>query len=321
MSAPIFVVGLPRSGSTLLSRVLNESADILSVNDLYYLQAVLAQNATGETLAPDMAAHLLDALLEVLITRGSVNTKFIGQFELSSAQAADIREAVLELAQAGGLDWAGLMDQTLSRAAALVGKSRWADKTPQNFMHMDLLRQAFPEAKFIFLLRDPRSTLASFKFASGPGHDRRRYHPKIYALYWRTAARALVREQERDDVMVLRFEDLKGNVAGVSKLLGEFLGTEIPAVDLTMVGDNSSFKGRARQPLTSTETWMVQRTCNAEMVELGYKLEPASHCLADVPEMLWLTLRCGVFQLARLLFSRNARKRIITLAGRILRPS
>ncbi len=321
MSAPIFVVGLPRSGSTLLSRVLNESPDILCVNDLYYLQAVLAENVTNETLAPDMVAQLLDTLLEVLITRGSANRKFIGQFELSSEQAADIREAVLSLAQTKELDWAGLMDQTLSKVAALVGKSCWADKTPQNFMHLDLLRRAFPGAKFIFLLRDPRSTLASFKFASGPGHDRRRYHPKIYALYWRTAARTLVCERGSKDVMALRFEDLKGDVAGVSKLLSEFLNTEIPAVDLTAVGDNSSFQGRTRQPLTATETWMVQRTCNAEMVELGYKLEPASHCLADVPEMLWLTLRCGVFQLTRLLSSRNARKRIFTLAARIFRPS
>ena len=51
-ASSIFIVGLPRSGSTLLSRLINESPDILCVNDLYYVQRVLAENADGGLLEP-----------------------------------------------------------------------------------------------------------------------------------------------------------------------------------------------------------------------------------------------------------------------------
>lgn len=319
MSAPVFVVGLPRSGSTLLSRLLNESPDIMSVNDLYYVQAVLAVNAAHGPLPSDLVEPLLDAILDLVVIRGSRNNAFIGQFELDAGQAARIRADVLEAASKRDMDWAALMDETLSLAARTVGKKRWADKTPQNFMHMDLLRGAFPDARFIFLLRDPRSTLVSFKYAAGSGHDPRRYHPVAYALYWRTAARALMAERNRDDVELLRFEDLVGDVAEVSRRLGLFLETDIAAVDLSDVGNNSSFRSGRRKPLTTTEVWLVQRMCAVEMESLGYGEQDASPRLRDVPELLWLTARFTVFQFGRLLFSADGRKRILTLAGNMLR--
>lgn len=86
-------------------------------------------------------------------------------------------------------EWHDLMNDLLMSVAVSAGKCRWADKTPQNFYHFYLLAERFPAARFIFLFRDPRSILASYKYARGKGHDARRYHPVVYSLYWRSAVR------------------------------------------------------------------------------------------------------------------------------------
>ncbi|MGE4504431.1 MAG: sulfotransferase [Desulfovibrionaceae bacterium] len=317
MSAPVFAVGLPRSGSTLLSRVLNESPDILSVNDLYYLQAVLERGLPEGPLDQETAGQLLDMMLDLIVIRGSTNSAFIGQFTFTPAQSAALREEVLGIARAEGLDWAGLMDAALTRVAASAGKTRWADKTPQNFLHMDLLRRTFPDARFLFLLRSPHATLASFKFASGSGHDPRRYHPVTYALYWRTAARTLDAERGKADVLPLRFEDLTGDTEAVCERMGAFLGTVIPAPDLGRVGANSSFRG-GRKEVSPTEAWIVDRICGERMRAEGYEPSGERPRLADLPLLLRLTCTFTVFQARRLFFSRNGRKRIIAMARRTL---
>ena len=58
--APVFVVGLPRSGSTLLSRVLNDADDILSVNDLYCVQVAIADGVMNHSLDDPQTARLID---------------------------------------------------------------------------------------------------------------------------------------------------------------------------------------------------------------------------------------------------------------------
>lgn len=71
-SKVVFVMGLPRSGSTLLSTLLNNSPDILSVNDLYFLPAVLAMDAVAGEMSDTQTAELADLLLNVINVRANV---------------------------------------------------------------------------------------------------------------------------------------------------------------------------------------------------------------------------------------------------------
>ncbi|MEC4985999.1 MAG: sulfotransferase [Oscillatoria sp. PMC 1068.18] len=60
---PVILIGMPRSGSTLLTRVLNESSETLFlVNDFYYLQhvdSVNGFNTTNQELTKDFAESIL----------------------------------------------------------------------------------------------------------------------------------------------------------------------------------------------------------------------------------------------------------------------
>ncbi|MCK5503563.1 MAG: sulfotransferase, partial [Thermodesulfovibrionia bacterium] len=294
---PFFIIGLPRSGSTLLSRLLNETPDILSINDLYYLQTVFTENAAQEPLPPDKAARLADWILGLVSERSRADDSFVGQFSINETQIASIRGEVLELHEQSRFDWAQLMDKILSRVASHAGKKRWSDKTPQNFLHIKMLHNAFPNAKFLFLFRNPIDILASYKYARGEEHDRRRYHPVFYALYWRTAVkRYLSADSEMDCVDMVRYQDMIFRLHPTIEKLNRFLKTSIPVVDLTAVGDNTSFSDGNRLTITDTEKWICHRICRKEMKALDYSISSAAPHPADLPELLLVTLKFVVFQ-------------------------
>jgi hypothetical protein len=317
---PVFIVGLPRSGSTLLSRWVNESDDVVVFNDLYYVQAVLSAGATGGPLDGAALASLADRLLTVLRRYSSDGARLAARLQLSPAQIQAIEEEVTARHRSSPLDWAGLMDETLRRAASAVGKARWADKTPQNFLHLDLLRGAFPSARFLYLVRDPRNVLASYKHAHGPGHDRRRYHPVPYALYWRAMARSCLAERDsRSDVAVVRYEDLLQRPEAAAGALGSFLATTVPSIDTGQVGTNSSFRDGPVGGLSESERWVCERLCSPEMAALGYDGRPSRPRLADAPDLLAVTARFATFQLRRATTSPDARRRIAAVSSRALR--
>ncbi|WP_177186271.1 sulfotransferase [Nitrosomonas sp. Nm166] len=308
----IFVMGLPRSGSTLISRLLNNSPDILSVNDLYFLQAVLAMDATSGELSHLQIVELVDLLLNVINVRSNVNEEFIGQLNITPESIQRIRQEVLSRQKHKRYEWHDLMNDLLSLVSADTGKSRWADKTPQNFYHFYLLAERFPKARFIFLFRDPRSILASYKYASGEGHDIRRYHPVVYSLYWRSAVRFYQRVKDHPRVIMLRYEDLLSDTVNICAKLGEFLCTDINLPELTSLGHNSSFSKGDRKSITTTESWICERLCSSEMNDLCYGIQSHYPKISDVPYLLKASLQFSTFQTLRAFNDKEARKRIIT---------
>lgn len=304
---PVFVMGLPRSGSTLLSRLLNATPDILSVNDLYFLQGVFAEDAADGPLTAEAADRLTHRLLEVIDTRAQAKEAFIGQFEVAKESLDRIRAEVLRAPPA---DWSALLDALLSRVAAAAGKCRWADKTPQNFYHFERLAAAFPDARFVFLFRDPRAVMASFRHAAGDGHDPRRYHPIVYALYWRSAVRWWQRFAADPRVTMVRYEDLVSEPVPACAGLSAFLETRISVPALDRIGHNSSFSGGSRQTLTPTETWIGECLCAREMALLGYAAGGARPQWTGLVEFARTSLRFATFQLLRLLKDRDARRRV-----------
>ena len=66
-----------------------------------------------------------------------------------------------------------LWDRLLHRELTASGKSIIADKTPNNVFIVDRLREAWPDARFIFLLRHPGAIARSRQQYKGEGADER----------------------------------------------------------------------------------------------------------------------------------------------------
>ena len=117
--SPIFIIGLPRSGTTLVERILGSHSTVSSAGEL-----------------DSFALALVDAARR------------------SSGQARLPRRELV--AQSAKLDFAALGQEYLRRArAAFGGAGRFIDKMPLNYLYCGLLRRALPKAKIIHVTRHP----------------------------------------------------------------------------------------------------------------------------------------------------------------------
>jgi len=120
---PIFIVGMPRTGTTLLERIVSSHPEVHSAGELENFGVALEQLAG---------------------TRSPV---------LLSPEV---------IARARGVDMEQLGDRYLaSTRPATALKPRFIDKLPHNFLYLGFIAQALPNARLICLRRDPLDTCLS----------------------------------------------------------------------------------------------------------------------------------------------------------------
>ena len=121
---PIFIVGMPRSGSTLVEQILASHPQV---------------HAAGEL-------KNLDRVVQRRVRRGTA-----GRFLFRRASAALDADGLRRLGQAYLASLPPLAD----------GKTRITDKAPSNFFHVGLIRLILPNARIIHTMRDPVDTCVS----------------------------------------------------------------------------------------------------------------------------------------------------------------
>ena len=154
---------------------------------------------------------------------------------------------------------------------------RWVEKTPLNEQYLPRLRQRFPEAKFIHVIREPEGVLASRKRmeenASGAFRNLRQVLRDL-DLSYRTAAEE---ETASNNVLVLRYEDVVADPPKTAKHLAAFLdieataGLQQPTVAGLSAGRNTSFPEAGRRPmLTDQERLRLHAAVGDSAAAVGY---------------------------------------------------
>ena len=311
--SPLVLIGLPRSGSTLLTRILNESPDLFMVNDLYYLQEADAIGAFQDNDAAK-ARHLIDFLLAKIRRRSShgESRKLVQSLLLNESQLGQIEEYADQIYQSGLLTWHEILKQILSFAAQLEGKQVWGWNTPQDYLHLARIREIFPASRFLFLLRNPYHTLRSAKNVDDDGNDPRRYHPLLHSTAWRLCAQTYLDEVSvgSTDILLIRYEDVVHSTEKTLTLMSNFLETTFPAIDLTSFGTNSSYRKGNNLALTETEHWLCDLVTGSVKIRLGYKRDRHRPKVADAVELVRITKNGMIFYGPRLLFSSDVRSRV-----------
>ncbi|GGZ25014.1 hypothetical protein GCM10011273_07910 [Asticcacaulis endophyticus] len=117
----IFIVGLPRSGTTLVERILASHTDVEALGELQVFGLGVKH------LSGDSSRNLIDAAMVMA---------------------------------SGGIDPVRLADYYDREVAYLeMGKGHTIDKLPHNHDYVGLIRRAFPDALVIHVRRDPMDSL------------------------------------------------------------------------------------------------------------------------------------------------------------------
>jgi hypothetical protein len=132
---PIFIGGLMKSGTSLLRKLVARHRNVFGGLETHWF-------------TPDMLDHWRDSSTQ----RQVWLRKF---FDISDTEFAEIKAA-----SKSGLDW---FDRFMAVCTARAGKSRWVEKTPDNILHLDLIREGWPDAQVIHVVRDYRDVYASWK--------------------------------------------------------------------------------------------------------------------------------------------------------------
>jgi len=167
---PIFIIGMARSGSTLIAEILARHPMVTARGETPYFRKALNRRAAGIG-AP-------------------------GFFPETSAGFTDA-------------DWQAVSEMYLATARA-GADGRIIDKLPYNFIHLPALRRAFLDATIIHSRRDPMDTCFSIyqnSFAEGHFHA---YDQVELGRYYRAYANFMTHWQDERSCRVVeaRYEDL-----------------------------------------------------------------------------------------------------------------
>ena len=132
---PVFVVGMPRSGTTLVEQIIAGHSAIHGAGELGTIPQIIAglerwERRTGSGRHyPDCVDDLDPTVLSGIAERTLQDLKAIASDASDTSEASDVRHVV--------------------------------DKLPHNFEHIGLIRLLFPNAKIISVRRDPRDIAIS----------------------------------------------------------------------------------------------------------------------------------------------------------------
>jgi hypothetical protein len=209
--APIFVIGAPRSGTTLLRIMLSSHPRLYIPPESDFIPRLYLGRARG-AMSPDRAVRDVRTIL--------ANGRFLHEWHTAPPDAAAFVAALPELTPAA------LLDAFYRAYAAHYGAARWGDKSPIYTRHVPLLAEIFPCAQFVHLIRDGRDAALS-TVAAYPD----RFYVDMYfaARSWRhrvRAARQAGLALGQAHYTELRYEDLTTDPETVLRGLCDFLGED-----------------------------------------------------------------------------------------------
>jgi hypothetical protein len=218
-TAPFFIVGSGRSGSTLLRLMLVSHSRLTIPPETWYLIPLVKRFSIERALNPDEIASAVSII------------------------TSDYRWPDLKLdAQEFQRSVACLNKPRLRDIAEVVyrwhmeseGKDRWGDKTPVYIQIVPQLARMFPDAKFIHLVRDGRDVAKSFQATEWVTrwlHDNTSEWNRALACYWRWA-----RSEFRDRILLVRYEDLVLETETALREICRFIGEEFEPQMLSWEG-------------------------------------------------------------------------------------
>ena len=284
--APIFIAGPPRCGTTLCARILGQLPSIHAPGETHFMEDIYSRLGEIGDLRSLESRKALVSRLETIY--GRFNEPSDQERIQAMMFSTDFRQGMLDSAT----DWQSAYSHFMKSQAMQVGARRWLNHTPKDIFYVEELIEGFPEAKFLFCVRDPRDFLLSYKqkwkatTEDNLSRIKSLYSPLVTSLLWRASATKVIdlsRKLPDSRRLIVRYETLTSNPRSTVKEMIEFIDEEFEEGYLDVRFSNSSHDsaprtissdsvGMWRGNLRSREIWWVEKIAAEQMEELGYGL-------------------------------------------------
>ena len=150
----IFIVGTPRSGTTLTQAILQQHPDVYTLPETHFI----------EKLRRTKEIRILRLLDFYKLKKSNIINAYQHLLEVSNCDLS-IDKGILYKANtlSKGVQ---LMDTILTGLAKEANKTIWAEKSPEHIFYINLIEKNINDLKFIHVIRDGRDVVASIYDAS-----------------------------------------------------------------------------------------------------------------------------------------------------------
>jgi tetratricopeptide (TPR) repeat protein len=209
---PVFVVGFPRSGTTLLEQLLDAHPSLVSFDEQPFLQ------------------HIVQRL---------------------NADAGDVFARIQNLTQAQWLEQREMYFKEVALVAPQMKAQRAVDKNPLNMVRLPMLQNFFPKGQVILAIRHPCDVVLScymqhfrapaFALSFETIESTAQMYHKVFS-HWYAASKRL-----KLPVLEWKYEDLVADTEKQARLLFDFL--QLPWQDeLLAFTERAKHKGAIKTP-------------------------------------------------------------------------
>ncbi len=298
---PIFIVGMPRSGTTLVRAMLSSHPRITISPETHYLSIWMKRFAHLDVGCPQDFETFWRRLVQT------------EEFPHLDIDPDKTRERILGY---GPVTHRTVFTGLMEEFAGKMNKPRWGEKTPGHYLHIDTLLEWFPEARIVYVLRDPRAVVSSMLAVPWAGRD-----TEEFVQQWLQCLRIMGKWEKDERVHVVAYEQLVSDPEQQLRRMCRFLDEEYtPAMcdrsqaDLlldkrqgwAMRAIIEALKplsrdsiGKWRSNLSAYQVAVIEHLTRREMLALGYEPITGRLTAAQCARMHWRGFRRLVKRAAR----------------------
>ena len=234
LQSPVFIVGCPRSGTTLLQNILASHSLIYSLPETDCFSIM-------DELCVDPSDPLDANLFKRIVCKFE---------EKNSIKLSDeYKQIVLLKINRNEITVKGFFEDLISSYNPRKGDSslRVVEKTPRHYLFFDRINKIYPDAKFISIVRNPSDTISSI-MDTPFGENAKSYS---LARLWNYSAKHILQFKNKfpDKLYLVKYEDLcKYPIKNIEEICS-FLQVSCEADML------SNFSKTAESTVAESESW------------------------------------------------------------------
>jgi len=306
MKDPIFIVGLPRTGSTLWHNIFAKNEFICRIGEMHYLTPVrkdfsyFIKNSVGDLNDEDNIRKMYDLIFSGEKVKGI--SEGFWTIELRDIADNSLKDALIKRTIASDRSVESIFKALIEEYTVYKNKSQSCVKFPLYVNHIPELAKWYPASKIVHITRDPRAIAVSRKNDPGGTKQKIKKYPylawfiqKIMVMFvvgqyiWSSRLH-ISYNKKYNNYELFKYEDLLSDPKRTIEQLCKHTGIEFneemlkpgkgqasSITDKKQEGFDSSAAFRWKKHITVFENRMITLLTKASMRRFSYDPESESY--------------------------------------------